>query len=65
MTPKERKQIVDLAEKALEAGLGIQDKTEYSSDINSEAEKLVELAHHIMSLVDEDAKATSNNPRSE
>lgn len=28
MTPKKRKQIVDLAEKALEAGLGIQDKAE-------------------------------------
>lgn len=57
MTPKKRKQIVDLAEKALEAGLSIQDETEYSSDINAEAEKLVELANHIMSLVDEDAKA--------
>ncbi len=57
MTPKKRKQIVDLAEKALEAGLGIQDETEYSSEINAEAEKLVELAHHIMSLVDEDVKA--------
>lgn len=57
MTPKKRKQIVDLAEKALEAGLSIQDETQYSSDINAEAEKLVELANHIMSLVDEDAKA--------
>lgn len=57
MTPKKRKQIVDLAEKALEAGLSIQDETQYSSEINAEAEKLVELANHIMSLVDEDAKA--------
>lgn len=57
MTPKKRKQIVDLAEKALEAGLGIQDETKYSSEINAEAEKIVELANRIMNLVDDDAKA--------